>query len=49
LDNKVFGIVYLTVHLQCAFGIRMLKVQKQNLENLIHVKYLTRACIESLG
>jgi len=36
------GIVYLTVYLQCAFGIRILKVQKQNLENLIHVKYLTR-------
>jgi len=43
------GIVYLTVYLQRVFGIRMLKVRKQNLENLIHVKYLTRVCSESLG
>jgi len=43
------GIVYLTVYLQCAFGIRILKVHKQNFENLIHVKYLTRFCSESLG
>ena len=43
------GIVYVTVYLQCAFGIRIYKVQKQNLENLINVKYLTRVCSETLG
>jgi hypothetical protein len=43
------GIVYLTVYVQCAFGIRILKVQKQNLENVIHVNYIAPVCSESLG
>lgn len=43
------GILYSTVYFQYSFGIRILKVQKQNLENLIQVKYLTRVCSESLG